>query len=317
MQIVPTKVVWMDGKLVPWDQATIHVASHVIHYASSVFSGGRCYRRANGDPVGFRLYDHAKRLVDSCKLTLMADQLPYSVDDIYHAIIQTIEANGLVPCYIRPVIYRGYGELGVMSRNCPVNMFILIQDWGSYLGDRPARVMVSSRRRPRSDSMFMGAKTGANYQPGQYMKNLATMLGFDEAIALTEDGLVSEGSGENIFMVRDGVLYTPDLASSVLGGIMRDTVITLARDLGIEVREQRIPPEFLYTSDEVFFTGSAAEITPIGLVDTTPIDQTPGNITTLIRRSLFGIINGPDVEGQPGWMTRHGGWLTSLNLATE
>ena len=306
MKVKPTPLVWRDGQLVPWEQATVHVASHSLHYGGGIFSGGRCYRSEKYGQVIFRLPDHARRLVDSCHMYYMGYgecRLEYSAEELASAIVETVAANRLVPCYIRPLIIRGYGELGVSPLKSPVQVFIFVQDWGQYVGgEAGARVCISPYRRMRDDMMPMAAKCTANYANGQLIKAHAILHGYDEGIALTHDGYVSEGSGENVFFVTDGVLHTPDLGSSILNGIMRRTVITLARDLGYEVREERVPVSMFTLAEEVFFTGSAAEITPIGQIDRHIFKQAPGPVTSRLKEQLFAIING-DEEDSYQWLT--------------
>jgi branched-chain amino acid aminotransferase len=296
-----TGKVWMNGALVDWSQANIHVASHVIHYGSAVFEGARCYKTPAGSAF-FRLEAHMRRLYDSAKIYRM--DYPLGLDQITQAVVDTVRANDLDACYIRPVIYRGYKELGVNPLNCPVDAVILVWEWGAYLGpealESGADVCVSSWSRAAPNTFPAMAKSAANYANSQLIKMEALVNGFSEAIALDSFGKVSEGSGQNLFLVRDGVLYTPPLATCGLAGITRDSVITLAGDLGIEVREQDIPREALYVADELFFTGTAAEVTPIRSVDRVEIGSgRRGPLTARLQQAFFDYVNGavPDTHG--------------------
>jgi branched-chain amino acid aminotransferase len=296
-----TGTVWMNGKLVKWTDANIHVASHVLHYGSAVFEGARCYKTPKGS-MFFRLDAHMRRLYDSARIYRM----DYGIDrDAMTAgVVATVQSNALEACYIRPIIYRGYRELGVNPMNCPVDGAILVWEWGAYLGpealERGADVCVSSWARAAPNTFPAMAKSAANYANSQLIKMEAVLNGYDEAIALDSFGKVSEGSGQNLFLVRDGALYTPPLATCGLAGITRDSVITLAQDAGLVVKEQDIPREALYVADELFFTGTAAEITPIRSVDKTPIGTgRRGAITGRLQQAFFDYVNGvvPDTHG--------------------
>ena len=260
--------IWFNGKIVDWKDANLHVLSHVVHYGSSVFEGIRCYNTKNG-PAIFRLQEHIQRLINSGKIYRM--DIPYSVEEICKAVIDIIKINDLKQCYIRPVAFRGYGELGVYPMNCPVETVIAAWPWGKYLGEeaieKGVEVGVSSWRRMAPDTMPNMAKAGSNYMNSQLAKMESITNGYDEGIMLDYQGMVSEGSGENIFVVLDGVIYTPPISSSLLSGLTRDSVITLADELDIEVQQQQIPREMLYIVDEVFLTGTAAEVTPVCSVD--------------------------------------------------
>src|SRR5271154_7185375 len=301
MTIQTTTNIWHNGKLIPWDQAKIHVMSHVVHYGSSVFEGIRCYTQPNGAGV-FRLLEHMARLIDSAKIYRMP--LPYTAEQLSAAVIDVVEANGVAPCYIRPIAFRGYGEMGVNPLKSPVEVYIANFPWGKYVpGNEGADVCVSSWSRLAPNTMPALAKAGANYMNSQLIRMEAEINGYQEGIALDVNGLVSEGSGENVFIVRNGVLYTPPLANSALSGITRDSVLTIARHLGLPVIEQSVPRELLYISDEVFFTGTAAEVSPIRSIDRIIIgDGNPGVITKQIADEFFGIANGlkPD---RFGWLT--------------
>jgi len=301
MPIQATSKIWHNGKLIPWEQATIHVMSHVIHYGSSVFEGIRCYGQPQGSAV-FRLPEHMQRLLDSAKIYRM--EIPYTLDELCAAVVDVIEANGVAPCYIRPVVLRGYGEIGVSPKGTPIEVYIANFPWGKYVaGHGGADICVSSWNRLAPNTMPSLAKAGANYMNSQLIRMEADTNGYAEAIALDVNGLVSEGSGENVFVVRSGVIYTPLLGNSALSGITRDSAIAIARHLGYTVVEQPIPREMLYIADEVFFTGTAAEVQPIRSIDRILIaDGKPGDITKKIHDEFLGIANGlkPD---RFGWLT--------------
>jgi branched-chain amino acid aminotransferase len=296
--------IWFNGKIVDWKNANLHVLSHVVHYGSSVFEGIRCYNTKKG-PAIFRLREHVQRLVNSGKIYRM--DIPYSVEEICQAIIDTIKINGLKQCYIRPVAFRGYGELGVYPLNCPVETVIAAWPWGKYLGEeaieKGVEVGVSSWRRMAPDTMPNMAKAGSNYMNSQLAKMESITNGYDEGIMLDYQGMVSEGSGENIFVVLDGVIYTPPISSSLLSGLTRDAVITLAGEMGLEVREEQIPREMLYISDEVFLTGTAAEVTPVRSVDKILVGEGfRGSITKDIQDAFFAVVNGSN-ENKHQWLT--------------
>jgi branched-chain amino acid aminotransferase len=305
MPVQPTANIWHNGTLIPWDKAQIHVMSHVVHYGSSVFEGIRCYTQPNSAGV-FRLQEHMQRLLDSAKIYRMP--LGYSVDQLSTAVVDVIEANGVAPCYIRPIAFRGYGEVGVNPIKSPVEVYIANFPWGKYVpGNDGADVCVSSWSRLAPNTMPSLAKAGANYMNSQLIRMEAEINGYSEGIALDVNGYLSEGSGENLFLVRGGVLYTTPLANSVLNGITRSSVITLARQLGIEVVEQALPRELLYICDEAFFTGTAAEVTHLRSVDRIMVgDGTMGPITSALHEEFFGIVNGlkPDRYN----------WLTPVNV---
>jgi branched-chain amino acid aminotransferase len=301
MPIQPTANIWHNGKLIPWDQANIHVMSHVVHYGSSVFEGIRCYT-----PGVFRLQEHMTRLLDSAKIYRMP--LPYTAEQLSAAVVDVIEANGVAPCYVRPIAFRGYGEIGVNPLKAPVDIYIANFPWGKYVpGNDGAKVCISSWNRLAPNTMPSLAKAGANYMNSQLIRMEAEINGYDEGIALDVNGYLSEGSGENLFVVRGGVLYTTPLANSVLSGITRSSVITLAKQLGIEVVEQALPREMLYIADEAFFTGTAAEVNHLHSVDQIKIgDGNMGPITTALHKAFFDIVNGlaPDRYN----------WLTPVNV---
>ncbi|MEA4956628.1 Branched-chain-amino-acid aminotransferase [bioreactor metagenome] len=296
--------IWMDGEFVDWNDANIHVLSHVVHYGSSVFEGLRCYKNPNGSAI-FRLNEHVERLFESAKIYKMP--IPFTKTDISNAIKEVVAVNKLKSCYIRPLAYRGYKELGVSPLNCPVNTTIAVWEWGTYLGDEAMEngvdIGVSSWRRLAPDTMPSLAKAGANYMNAQLAKLEAIENGFDEAIMLDYHGFVGEGSGENIFLVKDDVIYTPSLSSSILKGITRDSVIKIAEDLGYEVSQEKIPREMLYLADEVFFSGSAAEVTPIRSIDRIEIGTAKrGPITEKIQSEFFSIVDGK-TEDKFDWLS--------------
>ena len=288
----PEKI-WHNGKLIPWDQATVHVMSHVVNYGSSVFEGVRCYAPPSG-PAIFRAQDHMQRLLDSAKIYRI--DVEYSRDDLVAAMAELVAANGVWPCYIRPIILRGYGQMGVNPLNSPTEVYIANYAWGKYLGtdaEQGVDVCVSSWNRMAPNTLPAMAKAGANYMNSQLIKMEAILNGYVEGIALDVTGYVSEGSGENLFVVRGGTLYTAPLGNSVLAGITRDSVIRIVRDLGIPVVEQVIPREMLYIADELFFSGTAAEITPIRSVDKISVAKgSVGPITRSVIKEFYGIING-------------------------
>jgi len=299
-----TGKIWMNGRLVEWKDATIHVASHVIHYGSAVFEGARCYATPKGSAC-FRLDAHMRRLQDSAKIYRM--EYPLDLAGWQAAVLDTIRANAMKACYIRPIVYRGYHELGVNPLNCPVDAAIVLWEWGAYLGaeslERGCDIRTSSWSRMAPNTLPALAKSAANYANSGLSKMEAIADGYAEAIALDVFGNVSEGSGQNVFVVRDGVLYTPSLASSILGGITRDSVMTLARDLGLTVIESTIPKESLYIADEAFFAGTAAEITPIRSIDKIVVGHgRRGPITERLQRAFFAVING-DAPDTHGWLT--------------
>jgi branched-chain amino acid aminotransferase len=305
MPIQATNHIWHNGELIPWEKAQIHVMSHVVHYGSSVFEGIRCYQQPNGAGV-FRLPEHMQRLLDSAKIYRMP--VPYTADQLSSAVVDVIEANGVTPCYIRPIVFRGYGEIGVNPLKSPVDVYIANFPWGKYVpGNEGADVCISSWNRLAPNTMPSLAKAGANYMNSQLIRMEAEINGYAEGIALDTNGYLSEGSGENLFLVRGGVLYTTPLANSVLNGITRSSILELARHLGIPVVEQALPREMLYICDEAFFTGTAAEVTHLRSVDRILVgDGTMGPITTALHKAFFDIVNGhaPDRFN----------WLTPVNV---
>ena len=301
-----TGKIWMNGSLVNWADANIHIASHVIHYGSAVFEGARCYDTPKGSAC-FRLDAHTARLYNSAKIYRMP--VPIEPAAMNAAIFDTIRANHFKACYIRPLIYRGYGEPGVSPHDSPVDVAVLCWEWGAYLGpealEKGVDVCISSWTRAAANTFPTMAKAGANYASSQLIKMEAVADGYSEGIALDVNGFVSEGSAANIFLVRGGVIYTPPLHASVLPGITRDSIMTIARDLGYEVREELIQREALYIADELFFSGTAAEVTPIRSVDRIEVGAGKcGPITRALQRRFFEIVNG---QAPDKW-----GWLNYL-----
>ena len=299
-----TGKIWMNGTLVDWDDARIHIGSHVIHYGSSVFEGARCYSTPRGSAC-FRLDDHVVRLLNSARIYRMDSPLDRA--GWAAAIEDTIRQNGQKACYIRPVIYRGYSALGVNPLPCPVDAAIMVWEWEAYLGpeaqEKGVDVCVSSWNRMAPNTFPAMAKSGANYANAALIKMEAVLDGYAEAIALDHQGYISEGSGQNLFLVRNGVIYTPSTTSSILPGITRDSVITIARSLGYEVREELLPREMLYLADEAFFVGTAVEVTPIRSVDKIVVGAgVRGPVTSAIRATFFDILNG-EVPDTHRWLT--------------
>lgn len=307
--------VWRDGELIDWKDARVHVMTHAIHYGSSVFEGIRCYQTKNG-PAIFRLREHIQRLLNSAKIYRMNTK--YDCDTLCDAAVKVVKESGLEQCYIRPIMFRSLDEerpaFGVNPFPNPIQCFIAAWDWGKYLGDEAVEngvdVCVSSWTRITSNSLPAMAKASANYMNSQLVKMEAILNGFAEGIALDDRGYVSEGSGENIFLVKDGKIYTPPLEASILPGITRDSVIKIAREIGIEVHETSIQRAALYLADEVFFTGTAAEITPIRSIDRIQIGKGKrGEITKLLQEVFFGIVRGE----RPA--PNHENWLTYVSDA--
>ncbi|HET6272989.1 MAG TPA: branched-chain amino acid transaminase [Bacteroidota bacterium] len=297
MAVKKVDKIWMNGKFINWDDANIHILSHVIHYGSSWFEGIRCYKTATGSAI-FRLDRHIRRLFDSTKI--YRTKIPFTEAQIEQAILETIRINKMQACYIRPIVYRGYGDVGVNPLNCPVDVTIAVWEWGSYLGPEALQngidVCISTWARPAPNTLPQMAKAGGNYILSQLMKMEAIQAGFHEAIALDVHGNLSEGSGENLFAIRDGIIYTPQLSSSLLPGVTRESVMQLAEEAGLKVVTTNLPREFVYVADELFFTGTAAEITPIRSVDKQLVaDGKPGPITLKLQKTFFDIVkNGND-----------------------
>ena len=310
MPIQKTDYVWHNGKFIAWDDARIHVMSHVVHYGSSVFEGIRCYAPPSG-PAIFRAVEHIQRLIDSARI--YRTEVAYSRDEIISAMLELVGKNGVWPCYIRPVILRGYGDVGVSPLKSPIEVYICNYPWGKYLGadaNEGVDVCVSSWTRLAPNTLPTMAKAGANYMNSQLIKMEAVLNGYAEGIALDVNGFASEGSGENLFLVRNGVLQTAPLGNSVLPGITRDSVLQLAGDLNLKVLEHPIPRELLYLADEVFFTGTAAEITPIRSVDKITVGTGKiGPVTKSIQQEFYGILHGEKPD-------RHN-WLTPVPVGAK
>lgn len=302
MAIQKTDKIWHNGKLIPWDEATIHVMSHVIHYGSSVFEGVRCYALPSG-PAIFRATEHIQRLVDSAKVYRI--EVPFTRDEIVKGMLETVGNNGVWPCYVRPIVLRGYGEAGVNPFNSPTEVYVINYPWGKYLGGETegCDVCVSSWTRLAPNTLPAMAKAGANYMNSQLIKMEAIVNGYVEGIALDVNGFVSEGSGENLFLVHRDKLITAPLGNSVLPGITRDSVLQIARDLNIPIAEQVIPREMLYLADEAFFSGTAAEVTPIRSVDKINVGNgTTGPITKAIQKEFYAIVRGEKAD-RHNWFT--------------
>jgi len=304
MAIKASDYIWYNGQQIPWDDAKLHVMAHVVNYGSSLFEGIRCYHTAKG-PAVFRLRDHMQRLLDSCKIYRV--DVDYSLKELCQATVELVAKNNISPCYIRPIVLRGYGQVGVNPFNSPTDVYIVNYEWGKYLGsadsDEGVDVCVSSWTRLAPNTMPTMAKSGANYMNSQLIKMEAIVNGYAEGIALDVNGYVSEGSGENVFVIHKGRIYTPPLGNSVLPGITRNSVLHIAHELGIPVIEQIIPREMLYICDELFFSGTAAEITPIRSVDKITVGNGfAGPVTKSVRNEFYGIVNGK-LEDRFGWLT--------------
>ena len=310
MSLPGTGKIWMNGKLVDWKDATIHVASHVVHYGSAVFEGARCYETAKG-PACFRLDAHMRRLFDSARIYRM--EPAWDQQTLTDAVIDLIKVNKFNACYIRPLVYRGYDSLGVNPGPCPIDVAIMLWEWGAYFSQEALEegldVKVSTWARNAPNTTPAMAKSVANYANAQLIKMEAMAEGYGEGIALDTSGNVSEASGANIFLVRDGIIFTPPIGNSVLAGITRDSVMTLAKELGFEVREQTIPREMLYIADEVFFCGTAAEVTPIRSVDRVTVGRgRRGPITQALQERFYQVVTG---QAEDKW-----GWLQYVNAPT-
>ncbi len=310
MPVPKTEQIWHNGKFIHWDDAKIHVLSHVIHYGSAVFEGIRCYESAQG-PAIFRLRDHMQRLLHSGHIYRMDS--PFSLDDLCGAAAELVRVNKLSACYIRPITFRGYAEMGVDPRGCPVETYMACWEWGKYLGEeglgKGIDVCVSSWNRPAPNTLPQMAKASANYMNSQLIRMEAKINGYEEGIGLDHNGHVAEGSGENVFLVHKGAVITPPLSDAGLAGITRDSVLAICSDLGITVHEQPIPREMLYIADEVFFSGTAAEITPIRSVDRIVVGAgSRGPVAKRIQEEFFAITSGrkPDRRN----------WLTAVNVPT-
>jgi len=301
-----TKKIWMNGSFVEWDDAKVHILTHSLHYGTAVFEGIRCYN-TDGGPAVFRLHEHVGRLFDSAHICQL--DMPFTRERVTEAILETIRVNKIDACYIRPLVHIGYGAMGVYPKGNPVEMSIAVWPWGSYLGEealqKGIRVRVSSFIRQHVNTTMVRSKTTANYANSLLAKREALKDGYDEAMLLDTDGYVAEGSGENVFIVRKGLIKTPPL-TSILEGITRDAVMQIATDRGLRLVEDRFTRDELYIADEAFFTGTAAEITPIREVDSRTIGEgKPGSVTRELQSAFFDIVHGRD--------SRHGDWLTFVS----
>jgi branched-chain amino acid aminotransferase len=304
MPFEEVKKVWMNGRLVDFADAKVHVFTHAIHYGSGIFEGIRCYDTTRG-PAIFRLAEHTRRMFDSCRIYRM--EIPYTPDEINRACVEIVRANEFQDCYLRPLVYRGFHSLGVFPGACPVDVVIGAWQWGKYLGpealEQGVDVRVSSWNRMAPNTFPAMAKATGNYMNSILIRQEAAVDGYSEGIALDVNGYVSEGSGENIFIVREGKIFTPPFGASILGGITRNSIMQIARDFGYEVVESMIPREMLYIADEVFFTGTAAEVTPIRSIDRIPVGAGKrGPITERIQTEYFAYING-EIPDRYGWLT--------------
>ncbi len=304
MPITPVEKIWMDGDQVDWGDAKVHVLSHAVHYGTGVFEGIRCYETKSG-PAVWHLDEHIKRLFRSAKLYHL--DIPFSAEAISEGVKDVIRANSLTACYIRPLVMRGYGEMGVNPLNAPVNVVIAVWPWGAYLGEQAleqgVRVKISSWKRNDQNSLPAAAKATGQYINGVLAKVEAVKAGYDEAIMLNQQGTITDGTGENVFVVRHGALFTPPTQSGCLDGVTRATVMTLARDLGYEVREEIMVRTDLYNADEAFFSGTAAEVTPIREVDDRVVGEgTRGAITKEIQGTFFAATKG-EIEKYASWLS--------------
>lgn len=302
-----TDKIWMNGTFVPWDEARVHVLTHTLHYGTGVFEGIRCYKADSG-PAVFRLHEHVNRLFESAHICQI--EMPFSQEQVFDAILETIRVNKIEACYIRPHVFLGYGAMGIYPKENPTQVIIAVWPWGSYLGEEGLkngiRVKISSFIKPHVNSTMVRSKTTANYANSLLAKREALKDGYDEAVLLDLDGYVCEGSGENVFIVRKGVIKTPPLSSSILEGITRDTVIQLAVERGMKLVEDKFTRDELYIADEAFFTGTAAEITPIREVDNRTIGSgKPGPVTKQLQSAFFDIVHGRD--------SRYAHWLTYVS----
>jgi branched-chain amino acid aminotransferase len=297
--------IWMDGTLVPWEQAQVHVLTHTLHYGLGVFEGIRCYRRGDGKSAVFRLQEHVERLFESARVADMV--LRFSPQQVKDACLETIRANKLDECYIRPLAYLGQGAMGLYGRDNPVQLSIAVWRWGAYLGDegleKGIRAKLSSFSRPGVNTAMTKAKIVGNYVNSTLAKREVVAAGYDEAIMLDPQGYVSEASGENVFLIKRGKVVTPPLGGSILGGITRDTVLTLCRELGIEASERVVSRDELYTADEVFFTGTAAELTPVREIDERKVGGgARGPLTKRLQDRFFQLVRGPELL-HPEWLS--------------
>ena len=303
-KLTATEWIWRDGEFVAWQDATVHVLAHSMQFGSSVFEGVRCYDTPQGPSI-FRLEDHLQRLINSCRIYRM--EVPYGVDELVAACCELVERNGLRSCYIRPMVLRGFGAAGMVPFDSPVEVYLPCWPWGTYLGEGALEngvdTCVSSWHRVAPNTIPSIAKVAGNYLGGQLIKMEALANGFDEAIALGTDGMVSEGSGQNVFVVHKGVVYTTPLNGTLLPGITRESIMTLAHDAGLEVREQPLQREILYTADEIFLTGTASEVTPVRSVDRIKVGTgRAGEVTKQLQRTFLDLVHGR-IEDRHGWLT--------------
>ncbi len=300
------KKIWLDGEFVDWDSATVHILTHSLHYGVAVFDGMRAYKRSDGGTYIFRLREHVDRLFDSCKMCLL--QPKYTREQIMSVCVDALKVNGMVDGYIRPMVFVGEGAMGIYAPQNPIRTTVLAWTWGAYLGEEALkngiRTKISSFARHHINVSLAKAKMTGQYTNSVLAKREAKAAGYDEAILLDANGYVSEGSGENIFAVRKGVLHTPDLSCSILEGITRDTILTLAREMGVPVVEGRLTRDQIWLADEVFFTGTAAEVTPVREIDNRTVgDGTVGPVTKKLQARFFDIVRGSDAS-HPEWLTR-------------
>jgi len=302
MPIARTETIWMNGEFKPWDEAQVHVLTHGLHYGSAVFEGIRCYATKEG-PQTFRMADHYRRMAQSGRVYRI--DMPYSHGELMAVSRELIRRNGLSGAYLRPIAYKGYGDIGVAAMDSPIEVAIAAFPWGAYLGEEGLKngidVCVSSWQRVAPNTIPPGLKAAGNYLSSQLISMEAKSRGFAEGIGLGADGLVSEGAGENLFVVRDGRIFTPPAAASILAGITRDSIVTLARAMGYEVVEQAMPREMLYIADEMFFTGTAAEVTPIRSVDGLAVGSGERPVTRALQDAFFGLFDGR-TEDRWGWL---------------
>jgi branched-chain amino acid aminotransferase len=303
-KLTATDWIWRDGEFIAWQDATVHVLAHSMQFGSSAFEGVRCYSTPRG-PAIFRLEDHLQRLVNSCRIYRM--DVPYGVDELVAACCELVERNGLDSCYLRPMVIRGFGAAGMVPFDSPVEVFLPCWPWGAYLGEGALEngvdTCVSSWHRMAPNTVPSMAKVAGNYLGGQLIKMEALANGFDEAIAMGPDGMISEGSGQNVFVVSKGILFTTPANGTLLPGITRDSIITLAKDAGLEVREQPLQREVLYTSEEIFLTGTASEVTPVRSVDRIRVGAgRAGEVTKQLQRTFLDLVQGKS-EDRHGWLT--------------
>lgn len=299
-----TDKIWLDGEMVPWDEANVHVMTHTLHYGLGVFEGIRAYQRIDGRSHVFRLDDHVRRLFDGARITMM--DIPYTPEQISAACIETLRVNKLRACYIRPLVFMGYGAMGLYATSNPIRVAIACWPWGAYLGDeglqRGIRAKISSFTRHHVNASMVKGKIVGQYVNSILAKREVTRAGYQEALMLDTAGYVTEASGQNIFMVRDGIIHTPGRGSSLLNGITRDSVLRIARDAGYEIAQQRFTRDELYTSDEVFLTGTAAELTPVREIDDRPVGTgEPGPVTKHLQEAYFDVVRGSH-SGYEDWL---------------